>query len=294
MITGMAEISCPDLPALLQSWLLQLRLERKSAQTIRAYTIGVELFLAHSERLDKPSVIAWLATMTDNEPGTTRLRLAAVKQFAKWLAREDYLDADPILMIRPPKLDQKPVPGVTDEEIRRLLKVCGGKDWRSKRDKAMLLLLAETGMRAGELLALDVDDVDLAGCSLIVRKAKGGKSRRVRFSPSAAGTIDRYKRAVPGLHAGPLWRGTRGRLTYDGLRHTLGARADDAGVAGFHAHRMRHAAAIRWLDAGGTEGGLMAQSGWSSREMIDRYARASRETLAAKEFDRLGLQIDPD
>jgi integrase len=280
-----------DLPRLATSWLIVLRAERKSAATLRAYRIGVELFCAFSEVLDKSRVIEWLATMEHVEPATARLRLAAVKQFAKWLAAEGYLDADPILMVHPPKLDQKPVPNLSDDEIARLLKACSGKDWRAKRDRAMVALLAETGLRAGELLGLDVSDVDLPGCSLMVRRGKGARGRRVRFSPSAAAAIDRYQRSVSTL-SGPLWLGMSGRLTYTGLRHSLGQRATAAGVTGFHVHRLRHSAAVRWLAAGGSEGGLMAQAGWQSREMIDRYVSTAKEHLAAEEFDRLGLGLD--
>ena len=284
----------PGLHELLDSWLIRLRAERKSPSTIKAYRAAVEHYLRWgNQHLDKPTVLAWLASMAENEPATARLRLAAVKRFAAWLAAEDYLNADAILLIRSPKLSDKAIPGLSGDEIQRLLKACNGRDWRAKRDKAMVVLLTETGMRASELLALETDDIDLAGCSLVVHKSKSGRARSVRFSPSAAAAIDRYRRGIPGL-SGPLWLGTRGRLQYPGLRHSLGARARQAGVAGFHIHRLRHTAAIRWLDAGGTETGLMAQAGWQSREMIDRYSRASRETLAAKEFDRLGLQVDLD
>ena len=117
----------------------------------------------HNE-LTKPTVMAWLAGMADAEPATVRLRLAAVKQFAKWLAAEGYLNADAVLLIRPPRLDQKPVAAFSDDELRRLIKACAGTGWRDRRDKAMAMLLRDTGLRAGELLALDVTDVDLAAC----------------------------------------------------------------------------------------------------------------------------------
>jgi integrase len=284
------ERSSLDLASLATSWLIVLRAERKSAQTLRAYQTGVALFLGFSAVLDKGSVIEWLATMEDIEPATVRLRLAAVKQFTKWLASEGYLDADPILMVRPPKLDQKPVAGLSENEITRMLKTCTGKDWRSRRDKALILLMAETGLRAGEVVALDVTDVDLPGCTLVVRRGKGAKGRRVRFSPAAAAAIDRYLRAVP-ASGGPLWLGRRGRLAYTGLLHALNQRATQAGVTGFHPHRLRHTAAVRWLARGGSEGGLMAQAGWASREMIDRYVTSAREQLAADEFDRLDLGL---
>ena len=71
----------------------------------------------------------------------------------------------------------------------------------------------------------------------------------------------------------------------------LKQRAEDAGVTGFHVHRLRHTAAVRWLASGGSETGLMAQSGWASRKMIDRYVKTAAEELASAEFDRLGLRF---
>ena len=91
-------------------------------------------------------------------------------------------------------------------------------------------LLTESGLRAAELLALDITDIDLDGCLLLVRRGKGGKSRRVRFSSSTAATVDRYVRARrTAIHRpaeGPLWISDRGkRLSYTGLVATLKARA---------------------------------------------------------------------
>jgi integrase/recombinase XerD len=88
-----------------------------------------------------------------------------------------------------------------------------------------------------------------------------------------------------------LWLGAR---TYQplgahGLRDALAARAGAAGISGFHPHVLRHTAASRWLAAGGTEGGLMSVAGWSSREMLDRYARATASQRAADEARSLGL-----
>jgi integrase/recombinase XerD len=200
-----------DLSRLADSWMLVLRSQHKSPRTLRAYRVSVQSFLAFSDTLDKSRVIEWLATLEHAEPATVRLRLVALKQFAKWLAAEEDFDADPILVIRPPKLDQKPVPDLPEDDIARLLKACNGKDWRSKRDKAMVLLLTETGMRAEELLGLDVTDVDLPGCIATVRRGKGAKGRKVRFSPTTAAAIDRYLRAV--TTSGPLWLGSRGRLS---------------------------------------------------------------------------------
>jgi site-specific recombinase XerD len=292
-----------DLADALASWLRTLAGERKSPATIRGYRVAVEAFLVWcagdanaSAELTKPNVIAWLAAQHDASSATVRLRLTAVKQFAKWLAAEEGFDADPILAVRAPKLTQAPVADLSDNEIARMVKAAAGARLRDKRDRAMILLLAETGLRAAELLGLEPRDVDLDRCTLLVRHGKGGKPRRVRFSASTAAAVDRYTRArrtaVRRPAEGALWVSERGApLSYHGLATTLKERAEDAGVIGFHVHRLRHSAAVRWLRAGGSETGLMAQAGWASRDMIGRYVATASEQLAAEEFDRLGLAV---
>jgi integrase/recombinase XerD len=290
------------LDALLASWVIALKAERKRPATLRAYEAGVRLFLRFlaeeglAPELTKANVIAFLASMSEQEPATASNRLAAIKRFAAWLAAEEGFDAAAVASVRPPRQDQKAVAGLSDDERHRLLKACEGSDLRDKRDKAMVLMFAETGMRASELLGLTVGDVDLSTETAHIVRGKGGKGRHVKFSASCAAVLDRYLRArrAAGHPAGsgPLWFSREGTLTYSGLVYTLGLRAQIAGVKKFHVHRLRHSMAVRWLGKGGSETGLMAQAGWTSRTMIDRYVKASSEALAASEFDRLNLGIE--
>ena len=74
-----------------------------------------------------------------------------------------------------------------------------------------------------------------------------------------------------------------------GLLACLGKRAEAAGVPKFHPHRLRHTFASRWLAQGGSEGGLMAQAGWSNRSMIDLYVRDSAGEESIREARRLDL-----
>jgi site-specific recombinase XerD len=291
-----------DLAELRDSWLRQLRGQRKSEHTVVVYRTALDTFFAYCDQagqprqLTKAAVIAWMGAQHGSGASTVRLRLTAIKLFAKWLADEEGFDSDPITAVKPPKMNQAPVADLSEDEVTRMVKVCEGSSIAHKRDKAMLLLLAETGLRAAELLALDIGDVDLDAPSLLVRKGKGGKPRRVRFSPGTAAAIDRYSRArrlaIRRPTEGPLWVSHQGnRLSYTGLVNTLKKRAGTAGVVGFHLHRLRHTAAVRWLRAGGTETGLRAHAGWTDNAMIARYAKTASEQLAAEEFDRLNLGL---
>jgi integrase len=87
-----------------------------------------------------------------------------------------------------------------------------------------------------------------------------------------------------------LWLGDRGKsLEYYGLHRALKYRAELAGLLKFHPHLLRHTAASRWLAAAGSEGGLMAVAGWSTRDMLDRYTKATAAERAAAEARNLGL-----
>lgn len=290
-----------ELEELLDSWLAALRGARKARTTIRGYQNALRSFLDYCDETGRPAeltkenVIAWLGA-SPLATSTLRLRLAGIKTFARWLAEEEGFDAAPILAIKGPRQDQPVVAHLSDKEVRALIRACDGPTLLDRRDKAMVILLAETGLRASELLALDVPDVSISDLSLTVRKGKGGKGRRVRFSATAAVELDRYLRArrKAGYPAasGPLWMSSHlGRLSYHGLRWAIVQRARAAGIEGFHLHRLRHTMATRWLAQGGSEAGLMSQAGWSSRAMIDRYTRAAREKLAADEFDRLDMSF---
>ncbi|SKD92192.1 phage integrase family protein [Mycobacteroides abscessus subsp. abscessus] len=290
-----------NLIELFPSWELALRADRKSPQTVKSYGDGVRSYFrwcsenGHTPALDRTLVKQWVVALLEAgaEPATARSRQLAVRRFSAWLEEEGEIDADPLLGLKAPKLDVKVTESLSDDELRALIKACGGREFRDRRDEAIVRLMAETGMRAGEVTGLAVEDVDLPRGMITIRRGKGGKGRIVPFSPQTGRAIDRYLRArrTHRLADGPiLWLGDRGKnFEYHALRDTLRYRAGLAGLKDFHPHLMRHTAASRWLAAGGSEGGLMAVAGWARRDMIDRYTRFTAAERAAAEARSLGL-----
>jgi integrase len=227
------------------------------------------------------------------EPATARARQLGVRRFSRWLEDESEIDSDPLLGLKPPKLDAKVTESLTEAELIKLIKACTGREFRDRRDEAIVRLMAETGMRAGEVCGLTIADVDLTRGLVTVRPGKGGKGRVAPFGDQTARAIDRYlrmRRAHRLANSTALWLGDRGkRLEYYGLHKALKYRAELAGLNNFHPHLLRRTAASRWLAAGGSEGGLMAVAGWSTRDMIDRYTKATAAERAAAEARALGL-----
>jgi integrase/recombinase XerD len=291
-----------DLASLLDSWELHLRAERKASGTVATYLGGVRKFLAWCDAEDRPAALdrrtvsAFVASLLDDgmEAATATSRQLALRRFSAWLLDEGEITRDELIGIKPPKIDVKLVHPLTDVELKSLLAACAGLDpFRDRRDEALVRLMAECGLRAGETVAMTVDDLDLLAGTAAVRRGKGGKGRRVPIGPQTVRALDRYLRArrthrLAGTPA--LWLGFGGKtLGYEGLHKTLARRATAAGLRDFHPHLLRHTAAQRWLAAGGSEGALMAIAGWSRSDMLRRYTKAREEERAADEARRLNL-----
>lgn len=288
-----------DLWALLESWRVHLRAERKSRQTIKSYTTGVTQYLEYCEREELPVAIArdvlvaFTADLLDHREATTAVaRQLAVRQFSRWLVEEKELPEDVLLGLRAPSFDEKITPRLTDEQCTALIKACRGTDFRDRRDEAIVRFMLEAIVRAGEVIGQAPDDFDLGrGVARVV--GKGRRERLVPFSPQTARAIDRYQRLrrTHRLAETPrMWLGERGTgFGYQGLYSTLKWRAELAGIADFHPHLTRHTAAQRWRAAGGSEEGLMAVGGWKDRATMARYTRATTAARALDEARGLNL-----
>ncbi len=282
--------------------MLSLRAERKSLATIEQYGIGLRLFIrwcdqnGHSPDISRTLVRLFIDHLlaTGSSPSTAQLRLQALKRFAAWLVDEGEVDENPLLGMKPPKVDVKIVDNLTDDDLRLLLRACQGPSFRDRRDEAVVRLLIETGMRAGELLNLTVDDVDLRRGLVAIHRSKTGRGRVVPFGPQTGQALDRYlrlRRRHRLAHTTTLWLGdnSRGTIAYHGMRDAILNRAESAGLRNFRLHRLRHTAASRWLREGGSENGALAVLGWSSRQMLDRYVAATASERAADEARSLNL-----
>lgn len=298
----------PDLRHLLKGWHTFLRSEKKAPGTIEGYLSRTRMYLDWCDQrgypvaIDRRQVVEWIADQLEEyAAGTVISRQVAIRRYSWWLAEEEgALEADVLLGMKPPTADEPVIEPLTVAQLGALIKACTGRGrtlrarpFRDVRDEAAIRLIAETGMRAGELVALAVDDVDTDEGLAIIRRGKLGKGRRVAFGPATSLAVDRWKRKREGhrLAGTPkLFLGDGGKgFKYDALRRALGGRAETAGLQGFHIHQLRHTFADRWLTAGGSETGLMAMAGWSRPEMLRRYTRARSEARAADEARRLNL-----
>lgn len=172
-----------------ESWKRTLLAENKSASTIAVYTSAVDLLASYLDanhgamtvdeiqRADVEEFIAHL--LGTRKPATASNRYRALQAFFGWCVREGEMERSPMETMRPPSVPETPVPVLSDDQLRALLKSCEGKTFEDRRDMAMIRLLLDTGMRRGELAGMTIVDVDFElDVALVV-----GKGSRPRACP---------------------------------------------------------------------------------------------------------------
>ncbi len=147
------------------------------------------------------------------------------------------------------------------------------------RDRALVLLLADTGLRIGEVAALRVEDVDLVAGRIWVRRGKGGKSRVVFASAPVLEALQAYWASRSARPEDPAFTDLEGQgLSADALKRLIRRLGQRAGVR-IHAHALRHFFATQYLRNGGDPLTLKRLLGHSSLAMVERYVQLVDEDL---------------
>lgn len=224
---------------------------------------------------------------------TVSITFRTLRTFWRWLVDEEEIRRSPMERMKQPRVVEDAPQVLTEAELTRLHKACSGRGFEARRDAALVQLLADSGMRRGEVAALAVADLHLEGDGLILVRGEGSKSKRDRIVPltrDAVAALDKYLRV---RHSHPhaelpwLWLGKRGRLSDSGILQVVERRGRQAGIPGLHPHRFRHTFAHRGSVGGLSPGTLMAIGGWKDIAMLNRYGRSAAVERAIAEFRRL-------
>jgi site-specific recombinase XerD len=293
--------SVNDISSLAASWQLHLEAANLSPKTIRTYMDSADQLRAHLILTGMPTaadVIArehiesfLIAVRERTSASTAATRYRGLQQLFKWLQDEGEITRNPMERMRPPKLEERPVPVISDDDLKALFKTCAGKSFEDRRDQALLRLFLNTGGRLSEMANLRVSDCNLSDRSLYVT-GKGRRGRALPLGPKAVKDLDRYLRVRSRHKAAALvwlWLGPKGHLTDSGIAQMVKRRCRQAGITAIHVHQFRHTFSHLWLSAGGAEHDLAKLAGWASLQMVGRYAASA----AVERAKNAHARIDP-
>ncbi len=193
----------------------------------------------------------YFSTLTSLSPATRARRQAALASFLGWAYRQDLIDSDPMGKIERVRLAPPKPRGLSREEVETVLKVIPA---HKKRDLLLFRLIFETGLRAGEALALHVEDVELAQDDERIHVlGKGSRRRTVLLDdPALVKQLRAYLKAS-GYKHGSLFRaeknGRGGSLRYQSVQELWAGYCERAGVR-CTLRQLRHSHATELVDGG--------------------------------------------
>ena len=193
-----------DIESLIKEYVLNCRCEGKSPKTISFYQGNLERFLWYCRQNKFPTSPAelmplhfrqflwYIASETVRWGSNSSRSIRPAKKsvthyyhclhiFFEWLKRENIIGHNPLNRINKPKNKKKLIQALTTEEIKTLLKICPTKSVTGFRNRTILMMLIDSGMRVSELANLKLSDIQMNSGSIIIRNGKGNKERTVRI-----------------------------------------------------------------------------------------------------------------
>jgi len=260
----------------------------RAPRTLADYRRVLDRYAAHvdGQPLTRETARAYVADLRAQgwAEGTVALHIRYLRCYWRWLYTEGHAAEDVSQAIAAPKLAIREESLLTLDEFKALIAACTGDRW-AIRDRAIILMLADTGMRRGEFVSVQRAQVTFEnGGAWIMLQSEKTKSRQERYvflGGASAAALRAYLDTRDDDHPA-LFISERGPLGGDGLYYLLRRRAEQAGIdpARMHPHLLRKVFATWWIENGGDEQRLMQIGGWSGPEMLRIYVRlGSRQKL---------------
>ncbi len=217
-------------------------------------------------------------------PGGVHAYYRSLRTWVNWCRKEYDTEWNPLRNVQAPRAMHEAMGAADIEDIKKLLRACDHRTFVGSRDDAIIRTLLDTGLRASELLRLDLEDTDVTEGRITVPAAKTeGKVARSAFLGShAARALRRYAAMRSTRAESPaLWLTQEGtRMTYAGLHTMLRRLSERAGVEGrVTPHEIRKAFATAMHRSGADLETIRRLLGHSSIIVTQTYLRLTDDDL---------------
>jgi integrase/recombinase XerC len=204
----------------------------------------------------------------------------ALRAFFTWWKVETDAPVSPITKVSPPRVPRQPLQPVPIASIVAMVGTCRPKTLAGDRDRALLLFLLDSGLRASEVAGLTVGDIDTQYGAVTVRSGKGGKRRTAYVGAKTLRELRRYLKHRDTVATDPLFAALDGApLDRYGLRGILRRRAKRAGVPAPPLHSFRRAFALASLRGGMDIYSLQKLMGHASLTVLRQYLAQTEDDL---------------
>lgn len=212
---------------------------------------------------------------------TIARKVAALRVFMQWMQDQGLVDFDGVVHLRPPAVPRNNPRILSAQQIRELIESTTSEDWRpeSQRDRAMMEMLYATGVRASELLSLNLDSI-APDYSSVTTLSSDDQLRTITLPSWAKKTLKSYVENARGRLLSSnksetaLFLNHRGsRLTRQGLWLLFKGYASDLGIESFSPHILRHSYAVHALENGVPLNEVQTALGHVSRSTTASYKR---------------------
>ena len=273
----------------IEAFILDRKVQNVAPGTLYFYKFKLQLLatycqehgVAEVERITPDLLrqyLIWLQE-TDHNPGGINACYRAAKTFLRWYWSEnDLVDKPPTAKVKAPKIPEEILEPVSLDDINTLLATCD-RILLGLRDRAILLVLLDTGVRAAELLSMTRDDADLVTGAVIVREGKGRKPRIVFCGQDTRRALRAYVRNRSDANPALWITDDTEPLTYWGLRSMITRRAAAAGIDPPQLHAFRRAFALNMLRAGVDVYTLQILMGHKDLQVLRRYLKQNSDDL---------------
>lgn len=280
----------------INEFLLDQRVRGNSPQTLDYYSFALNLFEKYCEpdldvfKIDVKlckNYYVFLSNKKELNSVSIQSYIRALRSFLKWLFLEEYIDTNICEKFKLPKATRKVIDVLSDEEINKLLTCVTCSDWISVRNRLIVALMLDSGLRLNEVVTLQFSSLHLSERYFIV-SGKGNKQRIVPFGDFTYLTLMDYldlTSNVPSMcsllikvseiHCGfePITQAT--------IKNMFRRLKVRSGIARLSPHLLRHTFATRYLENGGNIYSLQAILGHSSLEMVKKYLHLASTRIRA-------------